>query len=338
MGAPRVSAVVVHHGDPGLTRRCLDSLEGIDEVVLVDQPPRRFGEHPRITTRIPPAENIGFAAACNLAVDAARSPFVLLLNNDAMLAPGAADALHDALPTLEPGAGGACLKLLGLDGVTLQSAGGLWFTADGIGFPRGFGETDRGQYDAMPATHVGVPSGAAALYRVDAWKEAGGMAGDFFCYCEDGDLGLAMVAMGRRFAWLPQVKVLHELSSSTTAHSTFKAFHVERNHFAAMVHTAPASTLAALPLRTVARVARTVIDAAAGHGAAAGLARDASPLALAFVLAKAWASALAMVPAALSRRRTLLARAPDGARRVGLFLSAHRVPASVFARSRDLTT
>lgn len=333
--SPRVTAVVVHHGDPAPTLRCLGSLGDLDEVILVDQPPRLAGDHPRVTTRLAPGANVGFAAACNLAVAAARAPFVLLLNNDAVLAPGAARALHDALPSLQPGHAGACLKLLAMDGRTLQSAGGLRFTADGIGFPHGFGEPDDGRHDAMPPEEVGVPSGAAALYRVEAWREAGGLPGDFFCYCEDGDLGLAMIGLGRHFAWLPQVRVLHELSSSTAAHSLFKAFHVERNHFATMLHAAPAPLLAALPLRTAARLLRTALDAARGRGAGAGFAQGNTVGQLAATVAKAWAGALAMAPAALARRRALLAKAPDAMARTGAFLASHRVPASVFSQSRD---
>lgn len=333
--SPRVAAVIVHYGDPAPTLRCLDSLAGIDEVVLVDQPPRLSGPHPRVTTRVEPGTNVGFAEACNRGVAATDADFVLLLNNDAMLAPGAAAALTAVLPGLAPDMAGACLKLLGMDGVTIQSAGGLWFTRDGIGFPRGFGETDRGQHDRLRDDEIGVPSGAAALYRRAAWIEAGGMAAEFFCYCEDGDLGLAMIAAGHRFAWLPEVRVLHELSSSSGAHSAFKAFHVERNHFAAMVHSAPLSVLVALPLLTLRRIASAAFDALRGRGAGGGLVRSSSPLSLAITLVRAWKEALGMLPAALARRRTLLAARPGATARVGRFLATRRVTLSEFSRSRD---
>jgi hypothetical protein len=224
-------------------------------VVLVDQPPTRFGTHPIVTHRIETDHNVGFAAACNLGVAHASAPFVLLINNDAWLADGAVPPLLAALAALEPDVAGACLKLLYPDGETIQSAGGLWFTRDGIGFPRALGETDRGQHDRLADHQIGVPSGAAAVYRTSAWREAGGMAEEFFCYCEDGDIGLAMVAAGHRFAWLPAVRVLHELSSSSSAHSQFKAFHVERNHFAVALHSpaaapVPASRASRAPARS----------------------------------------------------------------------------------------
>jgi GT2 family glycosyltransferase len=332
---PRLAAIVVHYGDPAPTRRCLDSLAGIDEVVLVDQPPTRFGDHPAVTARIETPRNVGFAAACNLAVARASAPFVLLINNDAVLAPDAAQILVAGLTALEPDVAGACLKLLSSDGKTFQSAGGLWFTRDGIGFPRAFGEPDRGQYDRLDDDEIGVPSGAAAVYRTSVWHEVGGMPEEFFCYCEDGDLGLATVAAGYRFAWLPAVRVLHELSASTAEHSVFKAFHVERNHFAVALRNAPAASLAALPLFTSGRLLRTLVDALSGRGAGGGLAAQASPATLASALVRAWIGAVAMVPGALARRRELAERFPGGAARVSRFLVMRRVQLSDFTRSRS---
>jgi GT2 family glycosyltransferase len=334
--AADLAAVVVHYGDPAPTARCLDSLAGIEEVVLVDQPPFRFGSHPAVTARIETPRNVGFAAACNLGVARTSAPFVLLLNNDAVLAPDAAALLRAAIGTFEPDIAGACLKLLCMDGVTLQSAGGLWFTRDGIGFPHGFGEIDRGQYDSLAEAEIGVPSGAAALYRTSAWREAGGMPEEFFCYCEDGDVGLAMIAAGHRFAWLPDVRVLHELSSSSAAHSMFKAYHVERNHFATAVHAAPLPMIATLPLYTAGRVLALALDAMRSRGAGAGLAGEASAATLAATLLRAWAGALAMTPAALVRRRALHSHHRDASARIARFLKTRRTPLPTFIRSRNV--
>lgn len=332
-----MAVVVVHFGDPVATRRCLDALPRVPalaEVILVDQPPRLFGEHARVTLRLEPGSNLGFAAACNLAVAAAKSPFVLLLNNDAVLDDDAAEALAAATATLPDDAAGACLKIVCMDGVTLQSAGGLWFTRDGIGFPNGFGEADQQQYDALIEGEIGVPSGAAALYRTSAWREAGGMAEEFFCYCEDGDLGLRMVAAGHRFAWFPEVRVRHELSSSSGAHSRFKAYHVERNHFASVIHSAPAALLAALPLLTIVRLARMAGDAMRGRGAGGGLVEESSLSGLAKTLAEAWWGAMQLMPSAFRRRRGLLAAFPEGPARVGRFLATRRATLADFSRPR----
>lgn len=330
---------MVHFGNPAATLACLNSLAqsgDFPEVVLVDQPPTRCGRHPVVTRRIETLSNVGFAAACNLGVAAVDSPFVLLLNNDAVLDAAGAPRLLRELAGLPADAAGACLKLLCMDGRTIQSVAGLMFTRDGIGFPRGLGETDRGQYDDVPARKVGVPSGAAAVFRTAAWREAGGMSEEFFCYCEDGDLGLRLIALGYTFASFPDVIVRHALSAGSAAHSTFKAFHVERNHFLAMAHTAPASLLVALPLLTLWRVVRLGVDALRGRGAGAGMSGSASALTLSATLLRAWMGALSMLPAALKRRRALLASSPLATHRVGHYLRTHRASLAEMLRSRDL--
>ncbi|HYC00688.1 MAG TPA: glycosyltransferase family 2 protein [Candidatus Limnocylindrales bacterium] len=329
-----ITCIVVHYGDPAATRRCLDSLSELPAVVLVDQPPTRFGAHPVVTRRIQTDSNIGFAAACNRAVSTVTTPFVLLLNNDAVLDDGAAARLFAVAGSMPPDAGGACLKLLGLDGRTIQSVGGLLFTRDGIGFPRGFGEADRGQYDALAEEEVGVPSGACALYRTDAWRAAGGMREEFFCYCEDGDLGLRMIALGYRFVSAPQVVVRHELSSSSGAHSMFKAFHVERNHILTMVHSAPLATLACLPLWTIVRLGRLGLDAARGRGAGAGLASEAPPRELVRTVLRAWSDSARLLGAAWKLRRDLRRADRRAAERVRRFLRTRRASFADFARSR----
>ena len=336
--AAKTAVVVVHYGDVAPTQACLDSLAELAEsaeVILVDQPPTRCGTHPVVTRRIETSTNVGFAAACNLAVAAVDAPFVLLINNDAVMDAGSTACLLRRIAALPDGAAGACLKVLDMNGRTIQSAGGLVFTRDGIGFPRGLGETDRGQYDYLPEREVGVPSGAAALFRTSAWREAGGMSEEFFCYCEDGDLGLRLLALGYTFASFPDVVVRHAMSNATGAHSLFKAFHVERNHFLAMLHTAPAALLTALPLLTLLRVARLGLDALRGRGAGGGLRNSASASALATTLLRAWAGALTMLPPARARRRSLLKHTPAATTRVGLYLRTHRASLADLARSRD---
>lgn len=334
--APRIAVVVVHYGDPEPTRRCLDSLDGQGEVILVDQPPHLCGPHPRTTKRIEPGTNLGFAAACNAGVAATEAPFVLILNNDALLEPGAARALTAAIPSLAPDVAGASVKLLCLDGTTLQSAGGLGFTADGIGYPYGFGEVDLGQYDVLAAEKIGVPSGAAAVYRTSAWREAGGMTDEFFCYCEDGDLGLRLVALGYRFTWLPSVRVRHALSSSSGTHSAFKIFQVERNRLLTLLHVAPWPVIGMSVVHTLSRLLLSLLHALRGRGAAGAAAERSSAPTLAATVLRAWWSAARAASRSLTRRHAILRAHPQGSTRVGRFLRAHRVALSTFLVSRDI--
>jgi GT2 family glycosyltransferase len=101
-----VGAVVVHYGDPELTVRAVRSLvAGADDlqVVVVDNGPASGldawlpAELGNVTI-VRPGRNTGFAGGCNLGIDALGDvDAVLLLNNDAEIAPGAIERLDAAL-------------------------------------------------------------------------------------------------------------------------------------------------------------------------------------------------------------------------------------------------
>ena len=104
---PKVSVVILSYGDPALTNATLKSLveDGGEypnlEILVVDNgsPPealRAIGdyagrfEHVRI---IENGENLGFARGNNVGLEAATGEYVLLLNNDTYVAPGAVWAM-----------------------------------------------------------------------------------------------------------------------------------------------------------------------------------------------------------------------------------------------------
>src|SRR3954452_23522598 len=97
--AERTIAVVVHYGDPALTELSLRSIEGGRKrpalLVVVDNDPQPFDPAmlDELTTPhdlIRPAENIGFAAGVDRALEAHPGfDWAWLLNNDAIAEPGA---------------------------------------------------------------------------------------------------------------------------------------------------------------------------------------------------------------------------------------------------------
>jgi GT2 family glycosyltransferase len=57
--------------------------------------------------------------------------------------------------------------------------------------------------------------GACALYRTASLQASGGVDEAYWMYWEDVDLGDRLRAAGGRIAWLPWVRVRHEVSLST---------------------------------------------------------------------------------------------------------------------------
>lgn len=71
---------------------------------------------------------------------------------------------------------------------------------------------------------------AAALCRRDAFLAVGGFDEDFFCYCEDVDLGFRMRLLGHRCLFVPEAKAFHVGSATTGGHhSDFAVYHGHRN-------------------------------------------------------------------------------------------------------------
>jgi GT2 family glycosyltransferase len=104
--APGVAVVVPNWNGAHLLERCIESIEHqshrVSEIVVVDNGStdgslrllqQRF---PGVRTIALP-ENRGFAEAVNIGVAACSADYVLILNNDAQLAPGAVEAMYKAL-------------------------------------------------------------------------------------------------------------------------------------------------------------------------------------------------------------------------------------------------
>lgn len=330
-----IAALVIHYGDPELTKQCLESLEGFDQIVVVDHPPTRIGELPSNITRVAPEQNLGFAGGCNIGVEAVQTPFVFVINNDATLAPGALSTLRKTIAGLPDDVAATCPTIVDSRDNRIQSRGGLVFSIDAIGVPRcqGVAQSD----DCAVPIEVAAPSGAAFLFRKQAWDDVGGMAAEFFCYCEDGDLGLRWQAAGKRVLSTPEIVVHHAYSSGTSVYSLHKAYLVERNHLLTAVHSAPLGFLLTLPFRAALRLGAMALEAMRGDGSAGQMAEQAGPAALVGTVLRAWRDALRMIGPALERRRQTSASAPAdaGSRRVGNVLKEHRATFSQLLARRD---
>lgn len=159
--------------------------------------------------------NIGFAAGNNLGVRAATGRYVLLLNTDAFLQPGALPALV-TLMDAQPRAGLAGARLLNRDGsfqashtpfptvsrefLILSGLGRLLF---GAHFP------SRGPDRADGPKAVDYVEGACLLCRPEAYGQVGGLDAGFFMYAEEVDLCMALKRAGWSVWYHPEAEVVH---------------------------------------------------------------------------------------------------------------------------------
>lgn len=309
MPEPRVTVVVPTLQADFTLAECIRSLESQSlsdfEVVVVDNSGRSLAaqiDEVRGRARIiENARNAGFGAAVNQAIRSSTSPFIVTLNDDAVMHPGCLEALvRTAESRYEIGMCAAQIRLSGED--RLDSAGML-LCRDGSSKQRGHLEPP-GRFARRQ--QVLLPSGCAALYRRDMLDEIGLFDERFFLYCEDTDLGLRARWKLWECVYSPDAIVEHRYSHSAGRASTLKAFYVERNRLFLIVKNFPLPELLQAPFVSAARYAWHAGYLLAGRGKAAEFrAAGGSAAALPWSVLRAYAALFPELPRLLRERRRI---------------------------------
>lgn len=235
MSQPKFSILIVNWNGLSVLPRCFEALESQDfhafEVVLLDNGSsdgsaayvRR--EHPEVML-IESNHNRGFAAGNNLAANAARGEWLVLLNNDAFPAPDWLCVLDQATRDFPDAAMFASRLLMADDpgridgtGDALHVSGSVWNRQH---------RHPAHLADAVPH-EVFSPQGAAAVILRAAFESAGGFDEDFFAYHEDIDLAFRLRLLGHHCMYIPDALVYHKGSHTTGRGSDFAVEHGHRN-------------------------------------------------------------------------------------------------------------
>ena len=283
-----VAVVIPSWNSAGLLPRCLDSLadQGAELETMVVDNGSRDGSLELLRERGVPhvslPENVGFAAAVNLAAARTRAPLVLSLNADTVLEPGCVGRLAEALAA-DRGLGGVQPRILQLepgtegavDRARLYSRG-MALSADGRAFEEGAGEAQDSR-SAAPREIFGV-CGAACLLRRGLFERLGGYDERYFAFYEDVDLNVRARIAGWRFGYVPEAVVWHVGNASWSAEfaspGAENARLVARNRLATQAKFVPARALpriAAVEAGSLARAARQHRLGATLRGKLAGL-------------------------------------------------------------------
>jgi hypothetical protein len=224
------------------------------EVIVVDNA-SSDGSPAMVRSRFPAvkllqnAENVGFSRAYNRALQEATGRYLLVLNPDCVIHPGALSRLIEFMES-NPEAGAVGPRLLNADG-TLQfscrrfptfAAGLFRNTPLGRIFP---GNRYSRQYLMMEWDHslpqeVDWISGAAMLIRRPTLEEVGPLDEGFFMYCEDVDWCYRARQKGWKIYYLPTAVITHLIGRSSDQrpramvvefHRSMRRFY--RKHYAA---------------------------------------------------------------------------------------------------------
>ena len=165
-------------------------------------------------------ENVGFASANNQAIKQSNGRYVLLLNPDTEVKPGALKTLIGFMDA-HPEAGAAGSRLLNPDG-TLQTScyprptlsREFWrlFHLDAL---HPYGVYRMADWDLDKPREVDVIQGAALTLRRQALDQVGLLDGEYFMYTEEVDLCYRLQKGGWLLYWVPQSQVVHYGGQST---------------------------------------------------------------------------------------------------------------------------
>ncbi len=308
--APRVSVVIVNWNGKHHLGECLGSLRTQTfrdfEIILVDNGSQDgSGEYVREyfpeVRLVALRKNCGFAGGNNAGIRVASGRYLALLNNDTRVD---AEWLTNLLKEAETGpsdVGMWASKILSYDNPGIIDNVGLLMYPDGLGRGKGRLEADRGQYDQR--SEAFFPSGCAGLYRREMLDEIGLFDEEFFAYADDVDLGLRARLAGWQCLYVPSAKVYHKYSASSSAHSPFKAFLVERNRIWVLLKYYPIELVLISPFSTLTRLLVHLYGALTGKGASGRFSEQNSVLQALAVLLKAWWSAFSVLPDIIGQRR-----------------------------------
>jgi GT2 family glycosyltransferase len=233
-----LSIVIVNWNTREMLADCLESVYSTAcglglEVLLVDNA-STDGSRAMVRESFPQvhlienSENVGFARANNQAARQSRGGYVLLLNSDTEVYPGALETLVEFMNE-HPQAGGCGPRLLNADGSLQPSChpmltpgrefwrllflDRLWRRATYV----------QEHWDPDTPRQVEVIKGACLLLRQAALGQVGLLDEQYFIYTEEVDLCYRLAQAGWELWWVPQSTVKHygEASSNQVAEAMY---------------------------------------------------------------------------------------------------------------------
>lgn len=222
-----VDVVIVTHNSAGLIADAVRPLRGDRRVVVVDNASTDGTADVARSLGVDVIENevnAGFGAAANRAIAATDAPYVLLLNPDASIEPGALVKLVRCLDT-NPELAVVSTQVRRPDGSDqrtswpMPSPRSAWLTAFGLA-----------RFDRSVDQFL---VGACLLIRRKAFDDVGGFDARFWLYAEESDLTARMLDKGWRIELVPDAIAVHVGGASGDGEPGLVLDHFERGgeHF-----------------------------------------------------------------------------------------------------------
>lgn len=220
VNSARCSVIVLNCNGRELLRACLNSLaqqtNSSFETVVVDNGSTDGSlemlaqQYPQVRA-IPLPDNRGFSIANNVAMKDAigrGAEFVLLLNNDTVVAPTLIDELVAVIQT-DTSIAAVCPKIYFADQPDLFWYAGADFSLSTAHLVQhGWKQHDTGQFDHRQ--EVTVVTGCAVLVRASAMRDVGLLDESLWAYLEDLEWSIRFRQHGYRLRMAPKALVWHK--------------------------------------------------------------------------------------------------------------------------------
>lgn len=229
--SPRTTVISVCYNSLAVLPTMLDSIPRGTPVVLVDNASDDHAALAQLAAErgahlVRSEVNRGFGVGCNRGAQEATTDFLLFLNPDAALQPGALEALEAAMDRY-PQASALNPRLMDGEGKPYFKHRSV-LLARSAWMKRGWPDRD---------CVVPVLSGAALFVRRDAFAAVGGFDPAIFLYHEDDDLSLRLARECGPLMFIRDAEVRHLEGHSTVRSpqsAAFKAFHMGQSRVYAM--------------------------------------------------------------------------------------------------------
>ena len=240
MHCPTVSIIIPTYNGRLHLEECFHSLSALDypreqrEIIVVDNG-SSDDSVAYLTAQYPEAiivqneQNLGFAAACNMGAERARSTYLAFLNNDTRVDPEWLQELTRSIETPTSGSENVvCVagRIVGWDGQLLDYDGGI-VNFHGHGHHLRAGQpVSAGATDLQPTIFA---CAASMLIQRNVFLDVGGFDTDYFAYFEDVDLGWRLWLFGYQVLYCPNAIVFHRGQGTVALAKAERKKLLERN-------------------------------------------------------------------------------------------------------------
>lgn len=243
---PYVSIIIVNFNGGNILQECVNSIfqtvKHSFEIILIDnnssdnshlECKENFPEIKLIVNN----ENIGLTAR-NLGIEKAKGKFIVFLDSDTVVTVNWLEILIESFR--ENGEGLYQPKLMEKNRPNIINSAGNMINILGMGFSRGKGKKDEGQYEKFE--EISYASGACTLTSAKVVKKIGSINKIFFSYHDDLDYGWR--------GWLQKIpsfyepkSIVYHLGSPTLKWSGKKFYFLERNRWICLLYLYSTSTI-----------------------------------------------------------------------------------------------